>query len=191
MPINSQLTFTVDLSKLSILYPKGLLPANSAGSIRIINTTGRGFIEYVCGHGYYYAFSDNLDSQLYEWQKLALETDYNLKTYTDLSQIGITKGSETISGIAEKLPEKSMLVIDVTGNHAAIYPETYGILTVEKLNAARISFKFQARGESKTWLGGWSTGTWSGWKKVLTDNGIEFQIVDGELQYRYDTEVWG
>lgn len=38
---------------------------------------------------------------------------------------------------------------------------------------------------------------WNEWQEVSTYNktpiggGIEFQIVDGKLQYRYDTEVWG
>lgn len=190
VPLNSQLTFTVDLSKLSILYPKGLLPINSAGSIRIINTTGRGFIEYVCEHGYYYAFSDNLEAHIYDWQKIATEKEHNIKTYTDLSQIGITKGSETINAIATKMSSNSILMINVGSGHANIYPVQKGILTIEKVDDTRVSVKFQAFNKADTWLGHWATGTWSGWTKVATDNGIEFQIVDGELQYRYDTEVW-
>ena len=34
-------------------------------------------------------------------------------------------------------------------------------------------------------------GNWYDWEKNSNDRGIEFKIVDGELQYRYDTEVWG
>lgn len=40
-------------------------------------------------------------------------------------------------------------------------------------------------------------GSWGSWKEIPTTDqvptggGIEFQIVDGKLQYRYDTGVWG
>lgn len=59
----------------------------------------------------------------------------HIKTYTDLTQIGITKGTETLKAIGKALPDNSQITYRVwekdNHNHI-IYPSTSGIFTMEK-----------------------------------------------------------
>jgi hypothetical protein len=59
----------------------------------------------------------------------------HIKTYTDLSQIGITKGTETLKAIGKALPDNSQITYRVwekdNHNHV-LYPSTSGIFTMEK-----------------------------------------------------------
>lgn len=59
----------------------------------------------------------------------------HIKTYTDLSQIGITNGIEQFQDIGKNLPENSQITYRVweKDNHNHIlYPSTSGIFTMEK-----------------------------------------------------------
>lgn len=59
----------------------------------------------------------------------------HIKTYTDLSQIGITNGIEQFQDIGKNLPENSQITYRVweKDNHnRVLYPSTGGIFTMEK-----------------------------------------------------------
>lgn len=59
----------------------------------------------------------------------------HIKTYTDLSQIGITNGIEQFQDIGKNLPENSQITYRVweKDNHnRVLYPSTSGIFTMEK-----------------------------------------------------------
>ena len=65
---------------------------------------------------------------------LALEADHKWKSFNNLSQIGITAGSETIMDIVVALPEGSELSYDIRAsqhNHDA-YPYPTGTITIKK-----------------------------------------------------------
>lgn len=66
-----------------------------------------------------------------------------MPVYTDLAQIGITTGSETIDSIMSALPKYSALNIAITGSHnASIYPMTAGSMFVRKTWSGRARFEF-------------------------------------------------
>lgn len=100
----------------------------------------------------------------------------NLTTYSDLSQIGLTVGSETIKNIATNLPNNSMLVVGITTDNAAIYPTQYGTLTVKRSIQSRIEFEFvtTAGGKFVAFYAINSSGdTWTAWNEVARlSNGI-------------------
>lgn len=53
----------------------------------------------------------------------------HIKTYTDLSQIGITKGTETLKAVGKALPDNSMLIYSVypeSGHNNVEYPYVSG-----------------------------------------------------------------
>lgn len=53
----------------------------------------------------------------------------HIKTYTDLSQIGITKGTETLKAIGKALPDNSMLICSIfpeSGHNNVEYPYVSG-----------------------------------------------------------------
>ena len=53
----------------------------------------------------------------------------HIKTYTDLSQIGITKGTETLKAIGKALPDNSMLIYSIypeSGHNNVEYPYVSG-----------------------------------------------------------------
>lgn len=59
----------------------------------------------------------------------------HIKTYTDLSQIGVIKGTETLKTIAEALPNNSMIIYSVypqSGHNNIEYPFTTGFFRMIK-----------------------------------------------------------
>lgn len=111
----------------------------------------------------------------------AFASTSNLKTFTDLTQIGLTLGSETIESIASALPENSMLFISVgSASNKNIYPAytsgaRYGVLRVTKRETDRILFEFFYLPDSATqytryWMGLYSS-TWYGWVEVISEKG--------------------
>lgn len=120
---------------------------------------------------------DNINNIGYELygqhnpEQLKNDLAHNIKTYTELSQIGLTIGSETIDDIAANLPNLSLLVYAVTSLNATIYPSNYGLVTVKRTSAARIEFNMV------TTAGVQYTGfytivsagnTWTDWVKVYS-----------------------
>ena len=66
-----------------------------------------------------------------------------MRVYTDLSQIGLTVGSETIDSIMNALPAYCALNITITSAHnTSIYPMTAGSLFVRKTWSGRAIFEF-------------------------------------------------
>lgn len=93
---------------------------------------------------------------------------HNQSVYTDLSQIGLTIGSETIETISSKLPTYSRLVLTIgSTNNLSIYPNSnYGLLVVEKTVNSRILFTF-TNNQGSQWVGVYSISssgnTWTDW----------------------------
>lgn len=93
-----------------------------------------------------------------------------MKDYTDLTQIGLTLGSETIESIATNLPAYSRLYLTVgQGNNMSIYPNgNYGLLVVEKTVNSRIVFNF-TNNQANRWTGVFAINsggnTWTDWKE--------------------------
>lgn len=59
----------------------------------------------------------------------------HIKTYTDLSQIGITKGTETLKAIGKALPDNSMLIYSIfpeSGHNNVEYPYVLGQFRIIK-----------------------------------------------------------
>lgn len=85
--------------------------------------------------------------------KLKTDIAHNMAIYTNLAQIGLTSGSETIEGIASKLPTYSRLVLTVgEGMNSNIYPDgNYGLLIVEKTVNSRVVFTF-TNNQGKQWI---------------------------------------
>lgn len=93
---------------------------------------------------------------------------HHMKDYTDLSQIGLTIGEETIESIASRLPTYSRLTLTVGAtNNASTYPNgNYGLLVVEKTVNSRIVFTF-TNNQAKRWIGVYAISsngnTWTDW----------------------------
>ena len=98
----------------------------------------------------------------------ATAADHNIYTYSNLNQLGLTVGSETIDDIVAKLPNSSELLITVgTANNVSIYPNSYGSLHVIKTSDSRTRFNFYSKGDLKWYCGYYdasiSSAPWSGW----------------------------
>ena len=68
----------------------------------------------------------------------------NLKTYTDLSQLGLT-APLTVGEIYNALPDKSLLLLECTDVNFNItdVPGSYGLLTIDKINNGRFSIMYK------------------------------------------------
>lgn len=123
----------------------------------------------------------NVDDFNENFQKLDDDANnHQLKTYTDLSQIGLTLGSETIENIVDALPENSMLFISVgAASNKNIYPAyttgaRYGVLRVTKRGTDRILFEFFHLPDASTqytryWRGLYSV-SWYGWVEDIASS---------------------
>lgn len=103
-------------------------------------------------------------------------TSVKLKTYSALSEIGLTTGSETIADIATNLPNNSMLVVGITTSNATVYPSNYGLLTVKRTSSTRIEFEFvTTAGKLFTaFFSITSSGnSWSDWHEYATKTDLE------------------
>lgn len=102
----------------------------------------------------------------------ANENEHKLKTYTDLTQIGITVGEETFDGIAGAMLDGSKLTFSVnTAQNADIYPYPYGVCEVIRVSAARILFEFADNNGSRHWNGAYyytASPTFAGWSLIAT-----------------------
>jgi hypothetical protein len=103
----------------------------------------------------------------------------NLMTFTGLKQIGITTGneeSETIEGIVDALPAYSELVYEVgTANNTKIYPGSYGVLRVIKINTTRTHFYFYLKSNNIYYFGNYDSSTsvpWKGWVTVYNSENL-------------------
>ena len=88
-----------------------------------------------------------------------INDNYGIKTYTTLEQIGLTKGSETLIGIATNLPDNSILTLTITTEYNITeYPYKYGILVVQKLNNYRVGFTFFQDNGIAEWINYYNAG---------------------------------
>jgi hypothetical protein len=123
-----------------------------------------------------------------EWQKInanfdALNAENNgWRIYNDVTELGLTPGSETMEAIVAAMANRSMLIFSkTTGNASPAYPMNTGLLIVTKHSNPRTVLEFYSRssGRPVKWVGyydanqspnftGWSqdaleyeTGTWT------------------------------
>lgn len=110
-------------------------------------------------------FIKNIEQHEANYQNFLNHADtHNIKTYTALSQIGLTMGNETIDSIVAALPNNSKLQLLIgVSNNADIYPSGYGTLFVYKAGSNRISFEFYHSTDLKRWFGVHDGTKWSGW----------------------------
>ena len=97
---------------------------------------------------------------------------HNVKTYYNLAQIGMAAGSETMAGIAEALPNNSILSTPIGSTSLATneYPaQTNGMLFVKKGGANRVFFLFESINAKpkRTFVGEFYT-AWNGWTELAT-----------------------
>lgn len=104
------------------------------------------------------------------------------RIYNDVTELGLTPGTETMEQIAAAMTNRSMLIYPKDGsNESLAYPSAFGMLIVTKFSNARVVFEFfaQSGGRPQKWIGyyasslspsftGWSrealeyeTGTWT------------------------------
>ena len=95
----------------------------------------------------------------------------NAVSFSDLSQIGVSKGSETIEGIATSLPDNSSVSYAVSSDSASIYPANYGLVTVNRIMASRIEFRFVSTSGTLYYgvYNSTASTVWSGWKKIYSE----------------------
>jgi len=108
-------------------------------------------------------------------------THIKVKTYSALSEIGLTAGSETIQAIATNLPNNSLLICGITTNNAAVYPSNYGLLTVKRSSGTRIEFGFVTT-TGASYVGFYSItssgDSWSDWSKTISSTDILSSTTD-------------
>ena len=94
-----------------------------------------------------------------------------IKTYTSLTQIGLTDGSETIEDIAKNMKDFTKLIINVEGNfsNVPIYPYQNGTLIVERVNLYRVHFKFCKDSSTEVYVGTYNVlSGFTGWTRLCT-----------------------
>lgn len=87
-----------------------------------------------------------------EWQKInanfdALNAENNgWRIYNDVTELGLTPGSETMEAIVASMANRSMLIFSkTTGNASPAYPMNTGLLIVTKHSNSRTALEFHGR----------------------------------------------
>lgn len=80
-------------------------------------------------------------STWYGWDKIALG-DYNLETYTDINQLGLT-APVTVGEIFSAMPNFSLLRFQVDNYSVTDAPAPNGILIIDKIRSAKFSIEFK------------------------------------------------
>ena len=112
--------------------------------------------------------------------KKSLNDLTNIKTYSQLSQIGLSGGvlDNSPYAIGNALPANSMLIVGITGEgNTYNYPKTNGQLVVIRSNSNRVYYEVQGNSGNaniENYVGLYiidkvSTGTVLTWKRILTD----------------------
>lgn len=76
-----------------------------------------------------------LDFQTVVQKQNDLTLNHQIKSFTDLTQIGLTNGIEQFQDIGKNLPENSQItyrVLEKDNHNHVLYPSTSGIFTMEK-----------------------------------------------------------
>lgn len=121
----------------------------------------------------------NIDTMMNEnWDIIdAFSKGLRMKTYTNLSQIGLTAGSETIESILTAMPVNSNLYVEVGASNADIYPTQYGMFIAKKLSASRWFAEFYPKETTDLYVCSAktenSTFTFYDWKKKADYDDIE------------------
>lgn len=95
------------------------------------------------------------------------------KVYNDITELGLTVGTETIDSIVQALPDKSELrFMKVTANTSAAYPATAGVLHIKRYANYRVEITF-ANGDGngpRKWYGYYDTNitpNFTGWQEII------------------------
>ena len=94
------------------------------------------------------------------------------KIYNDITELGLTVGSETMESICLAMPDKSELrFLKRTSNPSSAYPDNAGVLLVRRYAVYRIELRFMNGflGNVNEWIGYFDSNTtpnFSGWKKI-------------------------
>ena len=126
-----------------------------------------------------------------------LET--RLVTFTNLAQIGITQGEETIESIIQAMPNNSMLTYSVGDGYnmaQGVYPKNasganlYGTIRIIKVGISRTILEFYTSNAVNSFVGSYYSGAstpWLGWQyRVQSSQPITFSInSSGGLRVTY------
>ncbi|MBD3661799.1 MAG: tail fiber domain-containing protein [Arenibacter algicola] len=101
-----------------------------------------------------------------------VEGNLHMKRYYGLSQIGVTKGTETMDSIFAALPVNSEIIYSVGDNsfNTGIYAETRGVVRITKSDGYGYAV-FQVRDRDEYYQGRYnSAGAWQSWKELAKMN---------------------
>lgn len=124
----------------------------------------------------------NIDTMMNDnWDIIdAFSKGLRMKTYTNLSQIGLTAGSETIESILTAMPVNSILYVEVGASNADIYPTQYGMFIARKLSTSRWFAEFYPKETADMYVCSAkienSAFTFYDWEKKLGENVTAEQI---------------
>ena len=140
VPPDTNTTYTfngaVSTIKDSNLTASRALISDGSGKVAVsaVTSTELGYLDGV---------TSNIQTQL---DGKVESSEQKIKHYTEFSQIGVTKGSETLEDICSKLPNYSVLVCNIGSDcNQSIYPSSgYGTLVVRKLIKDRCYLQFHS-----------------------------------------------
>lgn len=102
-----------------------------------------------------------------------MASEQNIKHYSSLAQIGITRGSETeetLANICSTLPSNSVLQYNVSdSSNQEIYPTQYGTFRVIKVENTRCYMEYREHKSTNHYMATSYNGTIYPWKKVSFD----------------------
>jgi hypothetical protein len=122
------------------------------------------------------------------------------KIYNDITELGLTPGTETMNAIVPAMQNKSELrFIKTTANLANMYPAVSGMLIVRKYANYRVECRFMQganNGIVREWIAYYDANispNFTGWKRVVTEDQIRNIILspdEANAELMGDGDIW-
>lgn len=123
--------------------------------------------------------STSTDTQVPSAKSVYDTTSKFLRTYTSITELGLTVGSETIEDIANSMGDKTRLItlIFEANNNMSIYPYKNGTLIVEKINIYRVNLKFCEDISSNVYVSTYhGEKGFTGWQQLATMDKVAHEV---------------
>ena len=93
----------------------------------------------------------NIDGTNYTFNSTVDMSEFNIKSYTSVSNLGLTPGQVSTSDVFMKMDNGSVALIPVSDVNDNPYPNTYAMIYILRINSARgRAFAYYTRGVSSS-----------------------------------------
>lgn len=122
----------------------------------------------------------------------AAESTHKLKTYTDVTQLGLTAATATVDGILQAMPDGAQAIIVLsTAYSTSEFPTQYGTLTVHRSDISRgYAMVVEKSNTPNIWYKGFNQTSWGSWFTLYSSAKPQVYIQSDQPSSAPDNTLW-